>query len=139
MRCVGRVFIREAVINLDRLQKPEHDEAEADEREQQLPEAGENLPPISEPRPGVANWFTKKQFRAAAGLSGFPPENVYIRVTNCQHAQRRGDQQADAAHAEAHDIEETDENDEAENVKPMFVDHLPTRGPTWTRNPFFGQ
>ena|SRR6516164_6505196 len=68
----------------------------------------------------------RKQLRAAAGLTGFPPENIFI----CEHkrgcAKREGYEQTDAAEGETNQVEYANQNRQSKDVKPMLMDNLPT-------------
>src|SRR5260221_6532658 len=83
---------------------------------------------MSEPRPGVASWLTSAAFLALARLSGRPfGENSFI-SEHCR-CDTNGDreQDTDTTGKYACHTHQANNNPKPKNLKPMLVNHLPTR------------
>src|ERR1019366_10542622 len=83
--------------------------------------------PMSEPRPGVASWFNHIALRALTRLIFLDAKDGFIRDHQSREADGNGEQQTDAARAQAGDVEQTRDDHQSKNLPPMFVHAIPAR------------
>src|ERR1035441_8940628 len=79
---------------------------------------------MSEPMPGVANWFSSAALRALAWLILFGAKNGFIRKHHPRDADGGGEQHADAAAQNTGEAHEAHQNRQAENLPPVLAHHF---------------